>query len=159
MKKLILVKTKFGSTLKYAEWLNEDIQDSTLIKLEDFDPGEIENYDLIIVCSKTYMGSIKAAKFMQENWGSLSTKKVYLLVVGIIPAESNESKESYNQIPEEIRNSLIGYKKLPGAIKREDLNFFEKIIMYLRKGKDSDKVKRENLDPVINDLKSNYLVV
>jgi hypothetical protein len=95
------------------------------------------NYDLIIVCSPTYIGQIRLLGYLKKRWSVLQGKRVILIAVGMAPPESPDSRESYESIPEEIRNR-IRYFKLPGKIGPAG----------------RAKVKQENLQPVLEYIRS-----
>lgn len=157
MKTLVLYKTKAGSTKQYAEWIHEETVNSNLADLDKFNIEEFVKYDIIVIGSRTYMNKIQAQKFLEENWDILKDKKVYLFSVGMTPWKSKESKDTYNLIPENIRNSLAGHVKLPGRIKLETLSFFEKIMVKLRgsnKKDKTDKVDKKNIKPILDYINS-----
>jgi len=95
------------------------------------------NYDLIIICSPTYMGHIRLLGYLKKRWSILQGKSVILVAVGMSPPESPDSRRSYESIPEAIRNR-IRYFKLPGKIGPA--------------GK--EKVRPENVQPVLEYIRS-----
>ncbi|MCA9381964.1 hypothetical protein KC660_00985 [Candidatus Dojkabacteria bacterium] len=139
MKKLILYKTKWGTTKQYCEWIKEDVADAEIANVDEFDVNKLSEFDLIVLGSLTYMGKIQGVKFLENNWNTLKTKKVYLFSIGMIPTEDPASIESYNAIPEEIRNGLAGYEKFPGKVDVNKLNFFEKLIVKMKKSDNNTK--------------------
>jgi menaquinone-dependent protoporphyrinogen IX oxidase len=157
MKTLILYKSRSGSTKQYAQWLHEEFSNSDLVNLDKFDEKTIKEYDLVVLGSPTYGKRIIAGDFLKKNWEILEEKKVYLMVVGAIPQKEAASKSAYKKIPEEIRNSLVGYSKLPG--KMGEMNRFGKIIMRMMLGVDPKKivvqesVKKKDLQPIIDFLR------
>lgn len=153
MKILIAYKTKNGSTGEYASFLSEELKANSLIELNKVTNKDLESHDLIIIGSRTYMGIIQAQKFLKKNWDILKNKKLYLFSVGLIPWEKEESRKSFEMIPEYIRNSLIGYRKLPGRINLDNHNFLEKLILKQFKVGNIDLVKRENVLDIVSDIK------
>lgn len=158
MKKLILYKTKYGSTKQYALWIKEEIGESDIENLDDFDAKKLDSFDVIIIGSSTYMGRVSAKGFLEKNWHLLKNKKVFLFTVGVVPFESSEGKRSYEMISEEVRNGIAGHKKLPGSVKMDQLNFFEKLVANMKKGdKDKDeegKIDKQAIAPIVNWVRS-----
>jgi len=136
MKTAILYRSFLGTTKQYAEWLHEEIE-SDIFKYNKINRQSLLSYDLIILFTATYAGWISLKGYLQKNWDILKDKKVVLLVVGSAPADDKWSIRSYKKIPEQIREN-IKYSKLPGKMGSQD----------------ADKVKKENLTPVIEHLKS-----
>ena len=94
-------------------------------------------YDLVILCSATYMGWISLRGYLKKKWHILQGKKVILLVVGVAPIEDPQSITAYERIPEHIRQNIQCFK-LPGKVFSAG----------------ADKVKRENLQPVLDYINS-----
>lgn len=136
MKTLIAYQTFLGSTSKYAEWLHGRIE-ADVMKLRDVREDELANYDQIIVMSGTYAGQMPMIKFLTQHWSTLQNKRIVAIAVGAAPADDEQSKKSYELIPEEIRRK-IKYYKIPGRLF----------------GINKDKVKEDNLEEVLREIKS-----
>ncbi|MEI7604392.1 MAG: flavodoxin domain-containing protein [bacterium] len=145
MRALIIYKSKYGTAKQYAEWIKEEVE-ADIFSIDDFNISEIQAYDKIIIVSATYMGVIKADKFLIENWNLLKDKKVYLVAVGLVFTE--DAVKTYEQIPAFIRKN-IQYIKIPGKIQYNRLNLFEKIMVKIMKGQNLDKVDRNTIKPVV----------
>jgi menaquinone-dependent protoporphyrinogen IX oxidase len=132
---VIVYSSILGTTRMYAGWLREALE----ADLSKANAGRASalNYDLIIVCSPTYMGQIRLLGYLRKRWSVLQGKWVILIAVGMAPPESPDSRRSYDSIPVEIRNR-IRYFKLPGKIGPA--------------GKAN--VKQENLQPVLEYIRS-----
>jgi len=135
MRTVIIYNSLLGTTKKYATWLREALE----ADMSKANAGRASalNYDLIIICSPTYIGQIRLLGYLKKRWSVLQGRRVILIAVGMAPPESPDSRESYESIPEEIRNK-IRYFKLPGKIGPA--------------GK--AKVKQENLQPVLEYIRS-----
>jgi menaquinone-dependent protoporphyrinogen IX oxidase len=135
MRTVIIYNSLLGTTKRYAMWLREALE----ADMSKANAGRASalNYDLIIVCSPTYIGQIRLLGYLKKRWSVLQGKRVILIAVGMAPPESPDSRASYEGIPEEIRNR-IRYFKLPGKIGPA--------------GK--AKVKQENLQPVLEYIRS-----
>jgi len=135
MRTVIIYNSLLGTTKRYAMWLREALE-ADLSKANAGQRSALD-YDLIIVCSPTYMGQIRLLGYLKKRWSVLQGKSVILIAVGMAPPESPDSRRSYENIPQEIRNR-IRYFKLPGKIGPA--------------GK--EKVKQENLQPVLEYIRS-----
>ena len=135
MRTVIIYNSLLGTTKRYAMWLREALE----ADMSKANAGRASalNYDLIIICSPTYIGQIRLLGYVKKRWSVLQGKRVILIAVGMAPPESPDSRESYESIPEEIRNR-IRYFKLPGKIGPA--------------GKAN--VKQENLQPVLEYIRS-----
>jgi menaquinone-dependent protoporphyrinogen IX oxidase len=135
MRTVIIYNSLLGTTKRYAMWLREALE-ADLSKANAGRRSALD-YDLIIICSPTYIGQIRLLGYLKKRWSVLQGKRVILIAVGMAPPESPDSRESYEGIPEEIRNR-IRYFKLPGKIGPA--------------GK--AKVKQENLQPILEYIRS-----
>jgi menaquinone-dependent protoporphyrinogen IX oxidase len=135
MKTVIIYSSVLGTTKKYAMWLREALE-ADLSKANAGQRSALD-YDLIIICSPTYMGQIRLLGYIKKRWSIIQGKRVILIAVGMAPPEGPDSRRSYEKIPEEIRNK-IKYFKLPGKIGPA--------------GK--AKVRQENLQPVLEYIRT-----
>ena len=135
MRTVIVYSSILGTTKKYAMWLREALE----ADVSRANAGRVSalNYDLIIICSPTYMGQIRLLGYLKKKWNVLQWKSIILIAVGMAPPESPDSRKSYESIPEEIR-SRIRYFKLPGRIGPAG----------------RDKVRQDNLQPVLEYIRS-----
>ncbi|MCK5003987.1 MAG: hypothetical protein KAS21_02820 [Candidatus Aminicenantes bacterium] len=157
-KKLILFRSKYGSTKEYIKELAERIDGDCVISDAKKFSGNLKDYNPIILGSCTYMGRILIVDFIKENKKILKNRKIYLFVVGVFPEDNEASKQSFELIPEEIRKNLLGYRKLPGRINITKLNFFERMILKITRAKVEDLVDYSQIDLVIEDLKESGLL-
>ena len=135
MRTVIVYSSILGTTKKYAMWLREALE----ADMSRANARRISalNYDLIIICSPTYMGQIRLLGYLKKRWKVLQGKWVILIAVGMSPPESPDSRRSYESIPVDIRNK-IRYFKLPGRIGPS--------------GKAA--VRQENLEPILEYIRS-----
>jgi len=130
----IYFKSIFGSTKKYANWLQEATS-ASLFKLNKISTENINTADNIIIMSGTYAGQMPLVKTLENNWNSLKDKNVIVIAIGAAKANDKQSEISYKLIPAEIRKN-IKYFKLPG----QTLNSVKNC------------VKKDNLSPIIEIL-------
>ncbi len=135
MRTAIVYQSVLGTTRRYAEWLHESVE-SDLFEAKAVSSEKLQQYDVIVLCTATYF-RIRGVGYLKKRWNILQGRKVVLIVTGIAPAESTRSKITYRMIPEYIRKE-IKFFKLPGKIG----------------GWNSGKVKKENLQPVLEYIRS-----
>ena len=135
MRTVIIYSSLLGTTKKYAMWLREALEAD--VSKANAKRRSAQDYDLIIVCSPTYMGQIRLLSYLKKRWSVLQGKSIILIAVGMAPPESSDSRRSYGDIPQEIRNG-IRYFKLPGKIGPAG----------------NGNVKQENLQPVLEYIRS-----
>jgi len=136
MNKLIIYRSFFGTTKRYAELLREEIE-SDIAKYNQIDEQSLVKYDLVILCAGTYAGWISLGGYLKEHWNVLKNRKVVLIVIGSAPVDAQWSIRSYEKIPEYIRQG-IKYFKLPSQVDTREV----------------DKARKEYLAPIIEYIKS-----
>ena len=85
MKKgIILYKSSYGATKKYALWLQEKtgfaLMETKKAKLADVLP-----YDTVVLGGGLYAGFIAGLSFLKKHYGKLQGKKVLVFAVGATP--------------------------------------------------------------------------
>ena len=58
MKTLIVFKSKSGTTEQYARWLTDEISNSDMIHIDNFQTSIVNEYDRIVFALPTYGGII-----------------------------------------------------------------------------------------------------
>lgn len=148
MKTLIIYQTKYGTTKEYVDWLAKELS-ADIVEKDKYDSGLLENYDIVILASPTYMGRIQIAGFLRKNWKEVKSKHVVLFNVGIVDANDSATKQGYEMISQEIRDS-IKFFKVKGRIKYDKLNLLEKLVVKILKQQDIDEVSKDQLEPIVN---------
>ncbi len=153
---LILFKSKWGSTKLYADWISESAGNCEVHDMETFDLSNLSKFEKIVIGSRTYLGQIQAARYLEKNWSILSQKPVYLFSVGLVDWSKPDAKKAYELIPDHIRNGLAGHVKLQGKIEKAKLNYFEKLMVRMIKGghSDIDKMDKKSIQPIVEFIKS-----
>lgn len=87
--KVIVYKSKHGTTKKVAKIISEYIGDCLLMDLVDLDYRILEKADMIIVCTPVYHRELDSGivEFVRNNQELLVAKKYSLYVVGILQSE------------------------------------------------------------------------
>ena len=83
-KGIILYRSKYGTTKKYADWMVEetgfDCMETKNAKAED-----LRQYDVIILGGGVYASGIAGLQFLKKNIGLLSGKRIAVFAVGASP--------------------------------------------------------------------------
>jgi menaquinone-dependent protoporphyrinogen IX oxidase len=162
MNSIILYRSKTGAARQYAEWLSEELIDSKVEQLDHVSIDKVLGYEIVVYVLPTYGGLIDGKDFLVSGWPKLEGKKVYLVAVGMVPQDESWSIKSYNILPENVRNGLAGYVKLPGITPgsaKKNVSWFEKLAMKIFLKTDLDKirkqknVKREDLQRAVEMIK------
>ena len=86
MSGIILYKSKYGATKKYADWIAERTGFSC-VETDDADIKKIVDYDVIILGGGIYASGISGLSFLKKNIGKLKGKKIILFCCGASPYE------------------------------------------------------------------------
>ena len=126
MKGIIVYKSKYGSTRKYAEWIAEetgyDCVECGKLKIE-----AIKEYDTLIFGGGLYASGIAGLSFLKKNIAALRGKKVIAFCCGASPYDEkyfNEMKD-YN-MKDELAKIPLFYCR--GACRMEGMSFKDKTL-------------------------------
>ncbi|MDX5626364.1 flavodoxin domain-containing protein [Clostridioides difficile] len=121
---VVIYKSKYGSTKKYAKWLSEllscDIFETKNINIE-----KVMKYDTIILGGGLYACNIAGISFLKKNYKELQKKNLVVFGVGAAPYDDEvikklrevNFKDELNKIPcfycrgawDETKMSFIDY--------------------------------------------------
>lgn len=134
MKAIVVYKSKYGYTKKYAEWLAEglgcDIMENAVLT-------DIAGYDTIIFGGGIYAGRINGARLITKNLGKLAGKKLVLFAVGSSVGRPEEletfwEKALENNVREQVPHFYLrggfDYGRLGGA-DRIMMNMLKKMLL------------------------------
>ncbi|MCO6477176.1 MAG: hypothetical protein J5I94_11175 [Phaeodactylibacter sp.] len=144
MKGIILYRSQYGSTEQYARWLAKDMK-LPLMKLEQAREQDIQSYGLIIIGSNIKVGHIQAAEWIKEHWGWLKEKRLLLFTCSGSYADAEEQKKMLeNSLPAEIKDAFQ-YFPLPGRLNKDELSFWDRVIVFLGSKTVPDPAARERM--------------
>ena len=132
MKGIILYKSKYGSTKKYADWLSEATKFSC-VETDKVDIKSIGDVDVVILGGGIYASGIVGLKFLRKNIGVLKDKKVVVFCCGASPYE----EKGFLQLKE--HNMKVDLSNIPlfycrGAWDLDSMSFIDrKLCNMLRK--------------------------
>ena len=75
MSGIILYKSKYGATKKYADWIAEKTG-FECIKTDEADIRKVQEYDVIILGGGVYASGIAGLSFLKKNISKLKDKKI-----------------------------------------------------------------------------------
>lgn len=92
MKGIILYKSKYGATQKYAEWLVE-ATGFECIETNKAKISEVKKCDVVILGGGIYASGIAGLSFLKKNIGQLKDKKIIVFCAGASPFEEKAYQE------------------------------------------------------------------
>ena len=102
MKGIILYRSKYGATKRYADWLAQetgfDCMETSKANIDD-----IKNYDAIILGGGIYASGIAGIGFLKKNMNKLQGKKVVVFCDGASPYE----EDAFRQIVEHNMTGVL----------------------------------------------------
>mgnify|MGYP001047901125 CR=1 FL=1 len=87
-KGIIIYKSKYGATKKYAEWLAVDTK-YDLIEVSKAKIKQVSQYQNIVLCGAIYASGIGGLSFLKNNFTSLSNNNLAIFCVGASPYDEN----------------------------------------------------------------------
>ena len=87
-KGIILYQSKYGSTKKYAEWLQEETS-YDCVETKYANVKLLHEYDTIILGGGVYASGIAGLSFLKKNIESLKGKRIAVFCVGASPYDEN----------------------------------------------------------------------
>lgn len=173
MKGLVLYKSKYGATKKYAEWIAEEL-DADFCDMAKFKVSHMLNYDTVILGSGIYAGSCEAFKYMKKYALALGGKNVFIFAVGMSPESRKIVAElriryltraferlpvfyfrgAWGNAPLNIKDQVI-YKLLRKALSRKNPNEYSDLEKALveSEGLEQNWIRRENVGKLIDAVK------
>lgn len=89
MKKIVIYKSKYGSTKNYAEWISKELL-CPVKESKGVLPKDLEEYDVIIYGGGLYAEVINGVSLITKNFEKLKDKKLIVFSTGITPLEYRE---------------------------------------------------------------------
>ena len=82
MKTLVVYRSHYGSTRRYAQWLAQAL-DADAAEERQADARLVQNYECVIFGGGLYAGSIAGAARMAKLYGALQGKRLAMFTVGL----------------------------------------------------------------------------
>jgi len=81
---IVIYKSKYGATKKYAEWLAEELS-CDLVEIKKATIEQVEKYDIVILGGGIYATGIAGISFFKKHYKKLKHKKIMVFAVGASP--------------------------------------------------------------------------
>lgn len=170
MTTLIIYNTSTGFTLKYANWIQEEVP-CELVSYKDRGKVNLSNYDTIIFASSLHAGKIKGIKWFKEKVKNIQDKKLIVLTTGAMPVMEEEIEKVFEENMSDIDREHVKTFYVESGLNYDRMCFIDRVLMYglkkfLKKteGEDSimyktvsssyDHCSKDNLNPLFMYLKT-----
>lgn len=130
MKTIVVYRSKYGYTKRYAEWIAESL--GCGIK-ENASLADIMGYERIICGGGIYAGRINGAKLIVKNPEKLSGKKLVLFAVGANPGRAGELEEFWAKALEDTVRDRVPHFYLRGGFDYGRLGCVDRLMMNMLK--------------------------
>jgi len=127
-KAIVVYKSNYGSTKRYAEWIAGDIG-AELKKAGEVKPVSLASYDTVIYGGPLVAVGIAGVKMITNNIEMFKEKKIIVFSVGIAPANEKTMKEVENKNFPGSLSGRIKHFHLRGAFDYNKLNFTHRMMM------------------------------
>ena len=144
--KVILYKTKHGSTRKIGELINEYLGDCLLMSLDDVDLSVLRQSEMIIIGAPVYYRKLDKdmVLFIKEHQELLISKHYCLYVIGVLTSEfMTFVTESFDY---SILKNMQVISGLGGALYYPHLSISEKMILQVMNSRTPFLSKQKNKD-------------
>ena len=149
-KVIVIYKSIYGSTKKYAEWIAEDLN-CDLLEVSKAKRKNLDKYDTIIYGGGLYAGGIAGSSFIKKNYDKLSGKRLVVFTVGLSDPNVKENFEHIKKknFTEEMIQK-IRFFNLRGDIDYKKLNKVHSMMMAMLKNsilkKDLKDINSEEME-------------
>ncbi|MDQ2086590.1 flavodoxin domain-containing protein [Herbivorax sp. ANBcel31] len=148
VKTIVIYKSKYGSTEKYAKWIAEDVK-ADIFKASEVNVSKLSEYDTIVFCGGLYAGGIIGFSLIRKNYDKLKNKKIIVVAVGATLRKENEVEGEKNKnLTPEMRDR-VQFFILRGGLNYKKMGLIDRFLMFLLVSSIKSK-KPEQLD---NDAK------
>jgi len=131
-KTLVLYYSKYGTTKKYAEWIAAELG-GDVYALSNFNLNSLANYDVIVIGSALYAGTIWGPDLIVKNYEALRGKKLVMFTCGLADYSKEEHRNKIAKrieaaIPENIMRDIKVFF-LRGGIDYGKMSLIHRIMM------------------------------
>jgi Flavodoxin len=156
--RVILYKSKHGSTRKIAKVINEYIGDCLLMSINDIDEDVLLKAQVVIIGTPVYYGKLDSdiVSFIKEHQELLISKKYCLYVVGILQSEfMSYVTQAFDY---HILKDIQVIAGLGGALYYPTLSISEKMILQVI-GKRLSILKKDKSDDIFENFNNEEIEI
>ncbi len=153
MKAVVIYKTKYGSTKKYAEWIAEELG-CDIFDTKDIKADKLKDYDTIIYGGGLYAEVIAGASLITKNIKTLDNKKLIVYTTGITPIDCREYYDKMvieKNFNPEIREKIKVYN-FPGKMVLSELSLVHRTALKTLKKIMSGKENPSEMEKMLIEL-------
>lgn len=172
---VLLYKSKYGSSKKYATWLKDELK-CDMFEKDKVSLKDLKKYDSIIYVGGVYSNSVNGFDGLVKKFDELISKEIILVAVGCSLGNESEINKIKNfNLKGALKNNVTLFY-LRGGFDFEKLKFFDKTAMKLLRNrlvnknralteeerfllscyeKSHDWTDKKNLDKILNYININ----
>ncbi len=155
-KSLVLYKSSYGHTQKYAQWISEKLN-CELVDLAKNKKVDLSNYDTIIVGGGIYASGINGISVITSQWEQIKNKKIIVYTVGLSdPKMPEQFTEIINKAFTPEQQKQIKVFHLRGGINYKQLNIMHRSMMAMLKKFMLDKKSEHELTDQDREMLKSY---
>lgn len=173
MKGIIIYKSKYGATKKYAGWLSE-ATGYDAVSVKEIDVKTLGQYDVIIMGGGVYASGIACMGFLKKVYSHIKDKKIIVYTCGASPYDerffgqlvARNMTGELNGIPVfycrggfDFKNMTFGDRTLCKMLRKalskkdpKDYEVWEAALMEVGEDESGDWTDRANLAPILEYL-------
>ena len=150
MKSVVVYRSKYGTTKKYAEWISESLS-CDIYESRQINPGRLASFDNIIYGGALYAGGLIGIDILTKNYDAICEKNIVVFTCGLGDPKEKENIDNIRQSLSKVFTKGMQQKikvfHLRGGIDYSKLNFAHKSMMSMMnrmlKKKDPETLKEE----------------
>lgn len=128
-KGIIIYKSKYGATKKYAEWLAQDCG-YDLFEIEKAKIKDVVSYNNVIFCGAIYASGISGLSFLKKHYNMLTDKNIAIFCVGASPFnEKAFNAIKAHNLKDELQDIPLFYGR--GAWNEDKMKFMDRSLCKL----------------------------
>lgn len=126
---VVIYKSKYGSTKKYAEWISERLE-CDLLETSKINKNQLLDYDTIIYGGGLYASGINGISLITKNYEMIKEKNIIVFTVGLADPNVKEHFEPImdKNFTDEMKQDIKIFH-LRGAIDYNKLGGIHKVMM------------------------------
>ena len=157
MNGIIIYKSKYGATKKYAEWLKEETGFKA-VTISEADVNSLGSYDVIVLGGGVYASGIACVSFLRKIYPKIKDKKIIVFTCGASPYD----EKFFNQVVQMNMKGDLTFmdrtlcKMLRKSLSKKDpkdYEVWEEALMSVGEDESGDWTDKSNLEPVIREIK------